>query len=101
MTLNCSSTNSLSMLLLYEILRLMKVKFLSHIMISSRSDYSIVTLIPWIVFSIGSLLSSSLLTVSGGGNVIVSLKSSSMKRHNGLSAYKNNDSTFVIRHFLS
>lgn len=33
--------------------------------------------------------------------MVVSLKSLSRKRHNGLSAYKNIDSTFVIRCFLS
>lgn len=44
---------------------------------------------------------SSWLTISGGAVVVVSLKSLSRKRHNGLSAYKNIDSTFVIRYFLS
>lgn len=78
----------------------MKVKFLSHIMTCSRSDYNVVSLILLVVSPKGSLL-SSWLTSSGGAVVVVSLKSLSRKRDNGLSVYKNIDSTFVFRYFLS
>lgn len=43
-TLNCSCKNSLSMLLLYKVLRVVKHK-LDHIMICSKYDYSFETLI--------------------------------------------------------
>lgn len=85
------------MLLLFEILRVVKQNF-THIMICSRYDYSVVTLILCKDFSECSLGYSSL--GFPGGDTVVSLTSLSRKRDNALSAFKNTDSTSVIRYIF-
>ena len=90
MTLDCSFINSLSMLLLYEVPRVVKLK-LNHIIICSRYDYSVETLILRFFPPKVSLEFSSLVLFPGN-DVVVSLMSLSAKRDKRLSAYTNMDS---------
>lgn len=91
MTSNCSCINSLSMhVSLYETPRVQKHK-LNHIMICSKYDYSLETLILRFFFPECSVGLSSLVPFPVG-DIVVSLTSLSAKRDNRLSAYTHIDS---------